>query len=100
MSDTPKRPDIPMPPNLVVLSDDDVRAGFDGPAFASNRIFTTISAMGVRIAFMEQSDTSTRPHFRTAVVISFDDAVILRDVLNLQIQRFAAGWLSVDSAKK
>ena len=51
-----------------------------GPAVLTNRFYINVSPMGVRIAFAEQEGLLV-PAFRTAVVMSFQDAYALSSVI-------------------
>jgi len=65
---------------------DTLDAAFDGPAYAVNRLFVTLGAGGVRVAFTEQrpfkeGEEVPTPLFRTAVMLSPQDAIALRNLL-------------------
>ena len=59
---------------------------FSGPALLSNRIYVTVTAMGVRLSFMEMIDQNSPPKFRTAVFLPHPDAFAFRDLLNKQME--------------
>jgi hypothetical protein len=67
------------------LSDSELLAAYGGPAFHINKMYTTAFGQIVRISFMEQLGEKVPPQFRTAIVLSFSDAVALRDLLSRQI---------------
>jgi hypothetical protein len=67
------------------VSEADLRAAFSGPAISSNKIFVTRTVGGIRIAFTEQYVATYAPEFRTAVMLSFEDAMQLRDLLINQL---------------
>lgn len=63
------------------VSDDEIRAAFSGPAFHANKIYLTLTKAGARMAFMEQQGTAVPPQFRTAAIMSMEDAVALKNLL-------------------
>jgi len=66
---------------------DEMSVGMSGPAILSNRFFASNTLAGVRIGFCETSGIENTPAvFRTAVVLSFQDAAALRDLLTHQLQ--------------
>jgi hypothetical protein len=52
-----------------------------GPAVYSNRFYVTMTAHGVRIGFMEQSEPGAVPVFRNAVILSLEDGIALYKLL-------------------
>ena len=85
-----KPPEKLDPTKPVPVSDEDVRASFAGPAFHTNKMFLTIVQAGVRLAFMEALGDKVPPSFRTAIVLSFPDAIALRDLLTRQLKDIEA----------
>lgn len=69
-----------MTKGVYQFTGDDLQA-LSGPAVLANRFFVTIGPSGVRIAFAEQFGPETKPTFRTAVVISFQDGIELSKLL-------------------
>ena len=70
----------------IRVTDEELRASFSGPAVRSNKIYLSIMADGsVRIAFMEQQGDAMPPVFRTAVILSRQDALSLRDLIARQL---------------
>jgi len=64
------------------ISPEELTAAFQGPALLTNKFYVTIGPHGVRIAFTEQQSPPTAPPaFRTAVVMSIQDGIQLRNVL-------------------
>ena len=59
---------------------------FVGPAAHSNRFFITGGPAGLRIAFMEAFMPLVEPVFRSAVLINYEDATALRDLLTRQFE--------------
>lgn len=76
--------DTTTPPRLA--SEEEVRATFNGAAVHSNRMFLTKTGAGVRLSFMEQMGELVPPQFRAAVIISYQDALELRDLISRQLQ--------------
>lgn len=70
---------------LIDVSDDELRAAFSGPAVLSNKFYTTLGPSGVRLAFMEALGDRVPPIFRAAVVLPYQDALALRDLLTAQL---------------
>ena len=62
---------------------------FSGPALHSNRFFVNAWPNAVRIAFLENSDPANTPQFRSAVMLSLDDAVALQKLLGELIVKVA-----------
>lgn len=58
---------------------------FVGPAAHSSRFFITGGPSGLRIAFMEAFLPMVEPVFRSAVLINYEDALALRDLLTRQL---------------
>jgi len=69
------------------IPEEEMRTIFSGPAVASNKIYITISAAGVRLTFCEQQGKVVPPVFRTAVLLSFPDAFALRDLLAKHLEK-------------
>ncbi len=59
--------------------DRDNAAAFDGPAVVANRSIVSYGPDGVRIAFLERNEG--KPHFRTAVQLSWQQTEGLGDLL-------------------
>lgn len=64
------------------LSKNELEISFSGPALATNRFFVSISPAGMRVAFAEQHSADMEPKFRTAIIMSIQDALAMRDLLN------------------
>lgn len=67
------------------VSDEELRSAFSGPAIFSNKFYATTGASGIRIAFMEALGDLVPPVFRTAIVLPYQDAFALRDMLAAQL---------------
>ena len=75
-------------PSVVAsVSNEELRTSFSGPAVRSNKIYLSLTDGGVRIAFTEQHGDAVPPIFRTAVILSFADALSLRDLIARQLAR-------------
>lgn len=70
----------------LAISDEEIRESFSGPAFLSNRILLTRTAAGARLAFMERRSNNTPSTLRAAVIIPYQDALALRDLLSIQLK--------------
>lgn len=64
----------------------DFTIAFDGPAMNSNRMVAAHVAAGLRLAFLESYSEDVAAKFRFAVLLSYDDAKALRDLLNRQLK--------------
>lgn len=96
MADKPAVVFEPMPS----LGDADLRASFAGEAVHANKVFLSKTSGGVRLAFMEVWGEIVSPQFRTAVFLSYPDAVALRDLLNVQLDDVAKEIARVQSANE
>jgi hypothetical protein len=67
---------------MAAVQQDELKEGFSGPAIHSDRFLITIHPSGVRIAFSEHDGVSGPPHFRAAVLLSYQDAISMRDLLS------------------
>lgn len=70
----------------ATTNEDELRASFSGAAVNSNRFFSSMVSAGLRIAFMEQHGKAVTPVFRTAVLLSVQDAIALRNLLIRQLK--------------
>ncbi len=81
-----KPEDTPAASELPRVTDEGIRASFSGPAVRSNKIYLSLTPDGgARIAFLEQHGDVVPPIFRTAVILSFRDALSLRDLIARQL---------------
>jgi hypothetical protein len=64
------------------LSDAEHQVAFEGPALLANKVYLSITAAGARLAFAEQYGERVLPQFRTAVVLAYQDALALRDLIS------------------
>ena len=67
--------------NMAELSQADINSAFDGPAISANRSLIVLGPSGVRIAFVEQFSPEMGSAYRTAVLLSIQDAVALKNAL-------------------
>lgn len=63
----------------------EIRASFDGQAMHSDRFMVTTHSSGVRIGFLEKDPTAALPRFRTAVLLSYQDAIELSALLRTML---------------
>lgn len=78
------------------VSDDELRAAFTGPAVNSNKMYLSMMSAGARISFMEQHGDAVSPTFRTAVILSIQDALQLRDLLVRQLGKIEEAIMSAE----
>ena len=69
-------------PKGIPIAEEELQAIFSGPAVLSNKVYASIVAAGVRITFMEQTSETATSIYRTAAVLSIQDALALRDLLS------------------
>ncbi len=60
--------------------EEEFKIAHSGPAVAANRSYVSLSSGGARLAFTEQQGKSL-PVFRNAVMLSFQEAIALKNVL-------------------
>jgi hypothetical protein len=60
--------------------EEECKIAYSGPAVAANRSYVSLSSGGARLAFTEQQGKSL-PVFRNAVMLSFQEAIALKNVL-------------------
>ena len=72
---------------LEPLPDQDklVEAAFYGPAPHTNRSAVSITPGGIRLAFLEQNGPDAPIHFRNAVMMPFQDAIKLKNLLQTML---------------
>jgi hypothetical protein len=73
--------DLQTDPTIQSVSVVELGIAYSGPATLVNRFYVTIGEHGVRIAFAERTADGRFLHFRSAVVLSFTDAIQLKAVL-------------------
>ena len=72
-------------PRWKLLDQEERAAAYSGPAPIANRVFVHPTPLGMRIAFAEQQDSDT-PIFRSAAVISYQDALDLSHLLVAMVE--------------
>jgi hypothetical protein len=60
-----------------VVRSNEMEAAFEGSAVHSDRFIITTNQSGVRIAFLESDNITITPRFRSAVLLSYPDAIEL-----------------------
>jgi hypothetical protein len=68
-------------------SKEEIETAFSGPAPRVNRIMVTPDPGGLRIAFAEQPPVEGAPVFRSAVSLSFPDAISLYRVVREAVKQ-------------
>jgi hypothetical protein len=63
------------------LKNGEIDVMISGPASYTNRFVAVATPAGVRVAFLESAPDSDVSKFRAAVLLSFQDAIELRDLL-------------------
>jgi len=74
----------------TIVTDDELRESYSGPASLSNRMLITKTPAGVRLTFMEIQAGKVPSVFRTAVLLSYQDAIALRDLITDQLKEIEA----------
>jgi hypothetical protein len=64
------------------VSPPELRTAMSGPAPFCDRFVVIRNQVGMRIAFLEKDITGAMPHFRGAVMLSYPDAIELRNLLD------------------
>lgn len=59
---------------------------FEGPALLANRFFVHLWPAGARITFAEQGLPDQPPIFRSAVLLSYQDAIELKNLLQSMLR--------------
>ena len=62
-------------------SKEELEVAFSGPAPSANRFYVTVGPQGVRLSFIEQVPNSSQNFFRSAAVLSHQDAIQLSEIL-------------------
>jgi hypothetical protein len=58
-----------------------MKIAYSGPAVLSNRFIVSVGSFGVRIAFAEENPPAVSAEFRTAVVVTHQDGILLYKLL-------------------
>lgn len=72
-------------PSFTPIPDKELDQVYSLPAISTNRIIATNFSNGMRLTFGEIGVGRTEATYRTAVFLSFEDAVSLADLINRQI---------------
>jgi hypothetical protein len=75
------------PGTSMTVAPEESNAAFAGPAVYVNRCFAAMGPSGVRIAFSEQGLQNSIPVFRSAVLLSYEDATNLHSLLGQLLKR-------------
>lgn len=87
--------------STISATKEDMEIAFHGQAVFSNKMFATNTASGVRIAFCEnQLPEVATPVFRTAVLLSYPDAIALRDLISHQLKGLSFVELKPETSQK
>lgn len=81
------------------VSEREIEIALSGSAVAVNKFFIFVQDGGVRIAFTEQFTPEKEAHFRTAVMLPYQDAINLADVLKEMLAPIEAEILAARSKK-
>lgn len=72
------------------VSDAEMNAAFAIPSTFANRFLVTTSNQGARISFGESYSPDKSTHYRGAVSLGFDDALLLSELIQSLIKRNVA----------
>ena len=82
------KPNLPTE-TIQPMTEAELTTAFSGPAYNSNKMFASNMPTGIRLSFCEMRTPEGHDlQFRTAVLISYPDAVSLRDLLTGQLDAF------------
>ena len=76
------------------VTEEQMEVGYSGAAISSNKFFITVGPQGARIAFAEGRGGG-KFYFRTAVVLPFQDAIALKDILGQMLAQIEAQFAAV-----
>jgi hypothetical protein len=83
MADNPILP----PETVKPMTEAELSTAFSGPAYNTNKIFASNMPTGLRLSFCEMRTPEGHDlQFRTAILISYPDAVSLRNLLTRQLE--------------
>ena len=69
-------------------SKEELEVSFSGPAPSANRFYVNIGPQGVRLSFTEQVPNSSQNFFRSAALLSPQDAIQLSEILKEMLEPF------------
>lgn len=68
------------------VSRDEIKAAFSGAAIHADRFIVTAHPGGLRLAFLEKESAMQSYNFRAGVIVSYADAVALRNLLTQMLK--------------
>jgi hypothetical protein len=93
-------PVVPKAGLISPIPEAELREIFSGPALHTNKFYATNLAAGLRIAFMEAMLEPVQPQFRTAVILAYQDAIALRDLLTHQLREIEPQLKQAEAATR
>lgn len=84
----------------LAISDEELRVAFAGPAILANRILVTKTSAGLRMAFLEKLPDKVPSAYRTAVVVGYQDAISLKELLIQQLKEIEDQLAATDTEAK
>lgn len=84
------------------VSAEEMALSYSGPAIVSNKFYIAVGPTGVRVTFAEGQNGAF--HFRSAIMLSFQDAIALKDILGellipIEAQIASAGVAEADASQ-
>ena len=70
----------------TVASEEEMEMALSGPAIYSNKVLINAGAGGVKLTFAETQAEGKKSYFRSAVMLSYQDAINLWKVLREQLK--------------
>jgi hypothetical protein len=74
--------------------DPDLEVSFSGPATLVNRFIVTFHPSGVRIGLLERRAPEAASEFRTAILLSYQDAIELKNLLSVMLKPVEESFLA------
>jgi hypothetical protein len=84
----------------TIITEGELIASFYGPALHTNKMIASNLSAGIRITFMEQFGEKVTAQFRTAVLLSYPDALALRNLLTRQLREIEPQILATEAQAK
>ena len=69
----------------------DMKEMLSGPALYANRMYASNLALGMRVTFLEAGENEP-DRYRTAVFLTWPDAIALRDLLTAQLAKIEVAF--------
>jgi len=82
------------------VPEEELRMSFSGPAVHANKMYVTVMESGVRLTFAETRGLEVPPVFRSAVFLSFSEALSLRDLLSRQLSGFEMAMEEIQKSEQ